>query len=135
MEEQRVLLGVLCHQKRSHHCVGLRAPCSRLTCTSISGERENPRGSPAHASHFPRRWKHLHNRLQPHERTATRPLESRRFLSCHYFIAVTNVCGVTTPDLQSPAKLIIHILEHIAVPARSSCARRYCCYLGWMLAR
>lgn len=46
-----------------------------LTCSSLPGEGENPRGSPAHASHFPGRREHLHHRLQPHERAAAGPVE------------------------------------------------------------
>lgn len=53
-----------------------------LPCSSLPGERENPRGSAAHASHFPGRREHLHHRLQPHERAAAGPVEPGTAPNC-----------------------------------------------------
>lgn len=46
------------------------------------GEREGPRGRPAHAGHLPLRRERLHHWLQPHEREAAGALEPCKCCLC-----------------------------------------------------
>lgn len=71
-----------------------------LTCSSLPGERENPRGSPAHASHFPGRWEHLHHRLQPHERAAAGPVEPGTIPNCIPVLLTPSLTLTLNPALQ-----------------------------------